>query len=42
MYPHVHNRTIYNSQDIEANLVFMNRWMDKKRRGVFVYINMLK
>ena len=42
MYPHVHNRTIYNSQDIEANLALINRCMDKKRRGVFIYINILK
>ena len=30
MYPNVHNSTVYNSQDMEAILMFIGRQMDKK------------
>ena len=30
MHPYVHSGTIYNSQDMEANYMSINRWMDKK------------
>ena len=30
MYPSVHCSTIYNSQDVEATKIFINRYMDKE------------
>ena len=30
MYPNVHSSIIYNSQDMEATEVSINRWMDKE------------
>ena len=30
MHPNVHSTIIYNSQDMEATLVYINRWMDKE------------
>ena len=30
MYPNVHSSTIYNSQDMEATLMSIDRWMDKE------------
>ena len=30
MHPYGHHRVIYNSQDIEATQVSINRWMDKE------------
>ena len=30
MHPNVHSSTIYNSQDMEATKVSIDRWMDKK------------
>ena len=30
MHPNIHSSTIYNSQDIEATQIPINRWMDKE------------
>ena len=30
MYPSVHHSTTYNSQDMEATSMSMDRWMDKE------------
>ena len=38
MHPIVHNSTIYNSQDMQTTQVPINRWMDKKDGGVYIYI----
>ena len=40
MYPNVHSKTIYNSQDLEATQVSINRWMDKKDM-VYIYNGIL-
>ena len=29
MHPYIHHSIIYNSQDMEATQVLINRWMDK-------------
>ena len=36
MHPNVHSSTIYNSQDMEATKVSIDRWMDKED-GVHIY-----
>ena len=38
--PHVHSSTIYNSQDMKATWMSINRWMDKD--AVFIYNVILK
>ena len=30
MHPSIHNSTIYNTQDIEATKMSINRWMDEE------------
>ena len=40
MHPNVHSSTIYNSQDMEAVQMPINRWMDKED-GIFIYNGML-
>ena len=40
MHPHVHCSFIYNSQDMEATKLTINRWMDKEY-VVYVYIRIL-
>ena len=37
MYPNIHSTTIYNSQDMEANLS-VDRWMDKEDVYIYVYL----
>ena len=34
MHPHVYNSIIYNSQDMEAAQVSLDRWMDKEDNGI--------
>ena len=39
MHPNVHCRTIYNSQDMEATYLSIDRWMDKEDVVcVYIYI----
>ena len=40
MHPNVYSRIIYNSQDMRATLVSINRWTDKKD-VVYIYNGML-
>ena len=40
MHPNVHCSTIYNSQDMEATEMSVNRWMNKK--DVNIYYSAIK
>ena len=42
MYPNVHCRTVYDSQNMEATWMSINRWMDKDVVHVYSAIEALK
>ena len=38
VHPNVHSSIIYNSQDMEAISVYINRWMDKED-VIYIYVH---
>ena len=42
MHPYVHSSAIYNSQDMEATYMFINRWMGKEDTVYMKYFSEIK